>query len=98
MHLILIEHVDVLPYGGGGSYATINSDAEAENLTEDWTVPNEAIDLSIVPLYLGSRAGLSPGDGPCDKNVKGMNGAVAEITNPVSAPGRTHRSAPTWRV
>lgn len=61
-----------------GSKATINSNGEAEDLTGDWTVPNQAVDMFVVDLYTGSVAGLSPRPGPCDKDAKGMNGTVVE--------------------
>lgn len=61
-----------------GSKATINSNGEAEDLTGDWTVDNQAIDMFVVDLYTGSVAGLSPRPGPCNKDAKGMNGAVVE--------------------
>ncbi len=57
----------------------INSDGEAETLTDEWTVPNDALDLFLVRLYVGGTAGLSRVDGPCDKNAKGMDGSVVEM-------------------
>jgi hypothetical protein len=62
-----------------GGYVTINSDGEAEDLTSDWTVRNDSIDMFVVRSYVGSTAGLSPVDGPCDKDAKGMNGSVIEL-------------------
>jgi hypothetical protein len=76
-------HFDILAASAGG-YPTIDSDSEAESLTDDWTVPNVAIDLFCVPLYVGTVAGLSPVDGPCDKNAKGMDGSVVERTAPLN--------------
>jgi Metallo-peptidase family M12B Reprolysin-like len=57
----------------------IDSNGEAESLTDEWTVPNNAVDVFFVKLYVGSVAGLSPVSGPCDKNAKGMDGAVCEL-------------------
>ena len=57
----------------------INNDGEAETLTDEWTVPNDGLDLFFVRLYIGSTAGLSRVDGPCDKNAKGMDGSVVEM-------------------
>lgn len=57
----------------------IDNDGEAESLTDEWTVPNDALDVFFVRLYVGSTAGLSRVDGPCDKNAKGMDGSVVEM-------------------
>jgi hypothetical protein len=57
----------------------IDSDGEAEALTDEWTVSNNAIDVFFVRSYLGWVAGLSPTLGPCDKNAKGMDGVVVEL-------------------
>jgi hypothetical protein len=57
----------------------INSDAEAETLTDEWTVPNSALDIFFVRAYTGGTAGLSRIDGPCDKDANGMDGSVVEM-------------------
>ena len=57
----------------------IDNDGEAEALTDEWTVPNNAVDVFAVKLYVGSTAGLSPVPGPCDKDAKGMDGTVVEL-------------------
>ncbi len=57
----------------------IDSNSEAEALTDEWTVPNNNVDVFFVKLYVGSVAGLSPVGGPCNKNAKGMDGAVVEL-------------------
>jgi hypothetical protein len=69
----------IITVAQAGGYVTINSDDEAEDLTGDWTVNNDAIDMFVVRNYVGSVAGLSPVDGPCDKDAKGMNGLVVEL-------------------
>lgn len=38
-----------------------------------------AIDVFFVKSYVGGVAGLSPVPGPCDKDAKGMDGAVVEL-------------------
>jgi len=38
----------------------IDSNSEAEALTDEWTVPNNNVDVFVVKLYVGSVAGLSP--------------------------------------
>lgn len=57
----------------------IDSNSEAEALTDEWTVPNNNVDVFFVRLYVGSVAGLSPVGGPCNKDAKGMDGAVVEL-------------------
>lgn len=57
----------------------IDNNGEAETLTDEWTVPNNNVDVFVVKLYVGSVAGLSPVPGPCDKNAKGMDGTVVEL-------------------
>lgn len=57
----------------------IDSNGEAESLTDEWTVPNHALDIFFVLTYSGSVIGLSRVDGPCDKDAKGMDGSVIAI-------------------
>jgi Matrixin len=65
----------------------IDSNWEAEWLTNLWTVPNDALDIFFVLTYAGDTAGLSPSSipflrdgGPCNKNdPKDMDGIVVEI-------------------
>ncbi len=57
----------------------IDSNGEAEALTSEWTVPNNALDIFFVLTYAGSVIGLSKVDGPCDKDSKGMTGSVVAI-------------------
>lgn len=73
-----IQHF-VISTAAAGGRDVINSDGEAESLTDEWTVPNDALDLFLVRQYVGSTAGLSRVDGPCDKNAKGMDGSVVEM-------------------
>ena len=70
-----------------GHYVTINDDGEARDLTNRWTAPADGIDLFIVNLYEGTRAGYSAIDGPCEKNedwwkIKDMTGSVVELYTP----------------
>jgi Metallo-peptidase family M12B Reprolysin-like len=61
-----------IPTASAGAYPTIDNDSEAEDLTDDWTVP----------VITGTLGGLSPTDGPCDKDAQGMDGVVVEIVAP----------------
>jgi hypothetical protein len=57
---------------------------DLEDLTENWTVRNDGIDLFIphnmaIPSNGGMILGRSAIDGPCDKDAKGMTGAVSGL-------------------
>jgi hypothetical protein len=71
-----------------GPNAIIDSQAEAEDLTWDWTVPNSALDLFVVRVMNGA-AGWAPVGGSCDKNAKGMTGSVVSLNGSTSFIGNT---------
>ncbi|MBP2328157.1 hypothetical protein JOF56_008542 [Kibdelosporangium banguiense] len=73
-----VEHY-IIPLASANGRDVIDNDGEAETLTDEWTVANNAVDVFFVRLYVGSVAGLSPVPGPCDKNAKGMDGTVCEL-------------------
>lgn len=63
---------------------TPTSGDDLEQLTEDWTVPNDALDMYVphnmsVPSNGGSVLGQSPEGGSCDKNAKGMTGSTCGL-------------------
>lgn len=68
-------------------YDNIDSDDEAEDLTDDWTVQNDALDIFLVLTYAGTTIGLSAVDGPCDKDAKGMDGSVVAIEGSATTTG-----------
>lgn len=51
-----IEHYVISTAAAGGA-ENINNDDEAEELTNDWTVPNSALDIFWVLTYSGSTLG-----------------------------------------
>lgn len=59
--------------------------SQLEDLTQQWTVPNNGVDLFIianlnVPSGSGILLGRSAINGPCgDKEAKGMNGSVSGL-------------------
>jgi hypothetical protein len=65
----------------------INNDNEAEELTDDWTIDNDALDIFFVLTYSGSTIGLSRVDGPCNKDAKGMDGSVVAIEGDPNTTG-----------
>jgi hypothetical protein len=81
-----IEHYVISTAEADGA-ENINNDDEAEELTNDWTVPNSALDIFWVLTYSGSTIGLSRVDGPCDKNAKGMDGSVVAIEGAANTTG-----------
>lgn len=71
-----------------GGYATIDSQSEASDLTDDWTVHNGALDLFVARAYNGAD-GSSPVDGPCDKDEKGTTGSVVSLNGDKDNTGNT---------
>lgn len=60
----------------------IGSPGEATDLTQEWTVPNNGMDVFLVdnisdPNFIG----ISNIDGPCDKDAKGRNGVIGGEVN-----------------
>jgi hypothetical protein len=76
-----IEHFDVVSSEADGR-DDIGSEDEASDLTHAFTVPNNGIDVFLVKnISDPDFVGISPVNGPCDKNDKGMNGVVAGEVN-----------------
>ncbi len=65
----------------------IDSNGEAESLTDEWTVDNSSMDIFFVLTYAGSVIGLSRVDGPCNKDAKGMDGSVVAIEGSTNITG-----------
>lgn len=61
-----------------GDLSVTDSEAEAEELTSDWTVSNDGLDLFVVRLMTDTD-GWSAVDGSCDKDSKGFTGSVVEL-------------------
>jgi hypothetical protein len=71
-----------------GGLATIDSQSEAEQLTADWTVANDALDLFVVRVMNGAD-GWSAVNGSCDKDAKGMTGSVVSLNGNQANIGNT---------
>ncbi|MCY1139117.1 M43 family zinc metalloprotease [Actinoplanes sp. Pm04-4] len=69
-------------------HAIIDSAAEAEDLTWDWTVPNDALDVFVVRV-MNDADGWSAVDGSCDKNSKGMTGSVVSLNGDAANSANT---------
>lgn len=66
-----------------GSHTVIDSQSEAEDLTSDWTVGNDSLDVFVVRAMNGAD-GWSAVDGSCDKSSKGMTGSVVSLNGSAS--------------
>jgi hypothetical protein len=51
-----------------GGYTVLNDHDEWEDLLDDWTVPNESVDVFVTRGFWDSYAGWSPTPGPDDKD------------------------------
>jgi hypothetical protein len=66
----------------------IVSDAEAEDLTHEWSVDNYALDVFFVVTYAGSTIGTAPRKGPENKDANGrMTGVVLAIEGSTTVTG-----------
>lgn len=72
-----------------GGYATIDSSAEAHDLTDDWSVPNNFVDVYIVRVMTHAD-GVSAVEGPCSKEDKDeMTGSVVSLNGAWCNSGNT---------
>jgi hypothetical protein len=60
-----------------GTYLSVNA-AQATDLTNDYSGPNDGIDLFMVQ-NVSDAGGWSNSSGPCDKDASGRTGAVCEV-------------------
>jgi hypothetical protein len=78
----------VISSADAGANLTIDSLAEATDLTGDWTVGNDALDLFVVRVMNGAD-GWSAVNGSCNKNSKGMTGSVVSLNGDSANSGNT---------
>jgi len=87
-----VEHFDVTSIMADGK-DDLGSEDEAEDLTHDWTVPNNGLDVFMVDNITASPedfVGISPIDGPCEKDDKEMNGVIGgEVNRTTDGVART---------
>jgi hypothetical protein len=88
---ILVEQVEwyEINLADAGSLAIIDNDSEAEDLTSDWSVPNDSLDVFIVLTMNGGADGVSAINGSCDKDNKGWSGAVISLNGNATNSGNT---------
>jgi hypothetical protein len=66
-----------------GNYTIISDQAEAADLTDDFSGPNDGIDVFFVQSILNA-GGWSKTKGPCDKDAKDeMTGSVVELSSSI---------------
>lgn len=73
-----------IPVADAGGYTTIDTVAEAKDLTDDWNGPGGAHDVFIVRSMLTPEGfiGYSAIEGPCDKDDKDeLSGSVTSLTS-----------------
>lgn len=76
-----VEHYDVTSADANGK-DDLGSEDEAEDLTHDWTVQNNGIDVFMVDNISDTDfVGISAVNGPCDKDAKDMNGVIGGEVN-----------------
>jgi len=75
-----VQHFDVTAADANGR-DDIGSASESEDLTHEWTVPNNGLDVFLVSNISASFIGRSPVGGPCDKDDKDMNGVFGGEVN-----------------
>lgn len=85
-----IEHYQVDSSDSNGLHV-ITSAGDATDLTHDWSVPNDGMDV-FFPFSITSSAGfvgISNINGPCDKDAKGRNGMISDVLRGKDATART---------
>ena len=90
MGLGRIEHY-VISVAQANGLDQLTSNADAEQLTADWTVPNDGQDLFFVLSWTGNTLGRSNIEGPCDKNddSDGQTGIITAMTSSRQETGHT---------
>jgi len=68
-----------IPSSEAGGYTVVDG-SEATDLTEDYSGPNDGLDVFFV-TNVTDASGWSNVDGPCDKDAKGRTGSVMELSN-----------------
>jgi hypothetical protein len=66
-----------IPSDEAGGYTVVDG-SEATDLTEDYSGPNDGLDVFMVTSVTDAD-GWSKEDGPCDKDAKGRTGSVLEL-------------------
>ena len=67
----LVNQDGVTPHlSEADGYDDIGSESEADDLSDDWSVPNDGIDMFLVANISDDFVGISPVPGDCDKGDK----------------------------
>lgn len=84
-----IEYYDITTQMAPGR-ENIDDDCEAEDLTDEYTIPNNGHDLFMVLTFAGDTIGRSNIDGPCDKKggpFTGLSGNVIAVRDSAGTNG-----------
>jgi hypothetical protein len=73
----------------GGDWEFIDTDSEAQALTEEWSFPGDAVDVFLVGEIAGLEVGVSPIGGTCEKGRTGrFTGVVIGLEEDVETTGQ----------
>ncbi len=75
-----VEHYDITAADANGR-DDIGSANEATALTQEWTVPNNGLDVFVVDNISANFVGISNIDGPCNKDANERNGVIGGEVN-----------------
>lgn len=87
-----VNHFFIPPAQVNGHDIIDGGDEEADALTDEWTVPNDGIDVFLVRFLPGPSIGKSPTPGPCDKNAqqtksdRGTSGVIISFGETFGTP------------
>ena len=75
-----------IPLADAGGYECVESDDEAEALTNSWSVHNNGLDVFIIRTGWSDeerqRLGISVAGASCNKDSKGLSGSVVSLSGP----------------
>jgi hypothetical protein len=67
----------------------IDDHSEAQDLWNEFSVPNSSIDVFLARLIPGDVNGMSPTDGSCDKDSKDNSGCLIDVQDSIDGLGLT---------
>ncbi len=70
-------------------HEVIDGDSEAQDLWNEFSIPNASIDVFLVRIISGDSSGKSPVEGSCDKDSKDDSGCVIAVEDNADGMGVT---------
>ncbi len=83
-----VEHYEILSSESNGLHE-ITSEQDATDLTQDWSVFNDGLDVFFVHSITAKFVGISNIDGPCYKNADERNGSITDKVRTSDKTART---------